>query len=726
MSLGEANVPIRATMAQLDKDLAKAKGKFDGFIGGLQTVGKLGIASVTALGTAAVAAAAGIVKLASDAEPLVGLQAGFATVTERIGSSSETMLAALQDASGGLITNRDLMTSFNKAAALVGDDFARVLPDAMGLVQKAALSTGQDMGYLFDSLVTGIGRLSPMILDNLGIQVSLAEVTERAAEMFGKSTAELSKQEQQAALTEIMMEKLNATYGDVPEMEQPFAKARTALANLKDEIGVALFTAIAPLAEKLVALGEDVLPVLMDIFEGRVLPVISGVATAFGLFFDHLSGGMPVVDSVATLITQLGVVFGMSSTDARALGSAFQEIVAGAQAVIAKVMELVAPIAAAIAEFVSWQDVAIALGVAIASVLIPIIASIVGAILPVIAVVAGAVALLRNAWENNWGGIQEKVAAVIAFIVPLVQNAIAAIRAWWAANGEAILAKAAQVWEAVKSAIQSAIETARAVVQAVLARIQQFWQQHGDSIMVIVNAFMTAIQGIIQAVTSAIASLWDSHGEGMAAGASATWETITATIDAAINMVGAIIDAVAALIQGDWEAFGAAVEAATDASWAAVEARFGTAATTVRDFIETAAAGIKAAWDTAMSAIQSAVSIATTAIDTLKSAAQSFWSWLSGKVFSFNISLPSLPDWATPGSPLPIHTAWKAFAGELNRMTIRPRFDLDTMTPALALAGAESGPTVVERTVFNLTAEYQHQDERSLAQDIWALEKLRT
>ena len=272
MSLGEANVPIRATMDQLDKDLAKAKGKFDGALGHLQTLGKVSLATLvgglTAVAGGAVAAAAGIVKLASDAEPLVGLQAGFATVTERIGSSSETMLAALQDASGGLITNRDLMTSFNKAAALVGDDFARVLPDAMGLVQKAALSTGQDMGFLFDSLVTGIGRVSPMILDNLGIQVSLAEVTALAAEMFGKSTGELSKQEQQAALTQIVLEKLNDTYGDVPEMEQPFAQARVAMANLKDEIGVALLTAIGPLAEKLLALAQEVLPVLMDIFEG--------------------------------------------------------------------------------------------------------------------------------------------------------------------------------------------------------------------------------------------------------------------------------------------------------------------------------------------------------------------------------------------------------------------------------------------------------------------------
>jgi len=37
---------------------------------------------------------------------------------------------------------------------------------------------------MLDSLVTGVGRLSPMILDNLGIQVAQAEAVERASEIM--------------------------------------------------------------------------------------------------------------------------------------------------------------------------------------------------------------------------------------------------------------------------------------------------------------------------------------------------------------------------------------------------------------------------------------------------------------------------------------------------------------------------------------------------------------
>jgi hypothetical protein len=193
----------------------------------------------------------------------------------------------------------------------------------------------------------------------------------------------------------------------------------------------------------------------------------------------------------------------------------------------------------------------------------------------------------------------------------------------------------------------------------------------------------------------------------MMAGASSTWGTITATIEAALGIIGAIVDAVAALIEGDWQAFGDAIRAGTDASWAAVEARFGTAATTVRNFIETAAAAIGRAWNAAMSAIQSAVSIATTAIDTLKGAAQSFWNWLKDKVFSFQINLPELPDWLTPGSPFPLHTAWVNFARDLNRMVVRPQVDFEGLGPALAPIGngtAAAGPTVVNQYFNNREA----------------------
>ncbi len=94
----------------------------------------------------------------------------------------DTVLAAMQKSSQGLISNTDMMKSFN-LASLVNEQFALQLPQAFEYLGKVSAATGTDMNYLLDSLVRGVGRLSPLILDNLGIQVSLTE----AYEAYGRN-----------------------------------------------------------------------------------------------------------------------------------------------------------------------------------------------------------------------------------------------------------------------------------------------------------------------------------------------------------------------------------------------------------------------------------------------------------------------------------------------------------------------------------------------------------
>lgn len=41
---------------------------------------------------------------------------------------------------------------------------------------------------------------------------------------------------------------------------------------------------------------------------------------------------------------------------------------------------------------------------------------------------------------------------------------------------------------------------------------------------------------------------------------------------------------------------------------------------------------------------------------------EDFWGWLRGRQFDINVRIGEIPEWAIPGSPLPIHTAWVKFA----------------------------------------------------------------
>ena len=79
-------------------------------------------------------------------------------------------------------------------AAVQANDFRIPLEDLgkyLEFAQLKAQQTGQSVDYMTDSIVTGIGRKSPLILDNLGI--SAAEISEKTKETgdFMKAVAEI-------------------------------------------------------------------------------------------------------------------------------------------------------------------------------------------------------------------------------------------------------------------------------------------------------------------------------------------------------------------------------------------------------------------------------------------------------------------------------------------------------------------------------------------------------
>jgi len=193
--LGRANVAVRATLEKLDSDLEGAKGKVDSAIskivaGAGKNFQALGTAALGGIGVATGAVAglgAALAKVTIDAAPVEGVSKAFAGLAESAGQGADGMLDALKRGSAGMVSNRDLMMSFNQAAQLVSTDFAVQLPDAMQYLGKVSAATGQDMGYMLDSLVKGVGRVSPMILDNLGIQVNLTEAAAEWAKTSGRA-----------------------------------------------------------------------------------------------------------------------------------------------------------------------------------------------------------------------------------------------------------------------------------------------------------------------------------------------------------------------------------------------------------------------------------------------------------------------------------------------------------------------------------------------------------
>lgn len=157
-----------------------------------------------------------------------------AAFERRLGGDATAALEKMRAASQGTISDMDLMAAATRAQMLgVADD-----ADTLSGLLEVAARRGRDLGMTtadaFSDIVTGIGRLSPMILDNLGIVMD-SEATYRAyAQSVGKSADALTDLEKRQALVNRVLQEATGVHGELDTAGQWEAMA-AAQANLRDE-----------------------------------------------------------------------------------------------------------------------------------------------------------------------------------------------------------------------------------------------------------------------------------------------------------------------------------------------------------------------------------------------------------------------------------------------------------------------------------------------------------
>jgi len=125
------------------------------------------ISQVGAIGFAALSA--GIGKTVQDASEFQSIATSFERLSKDFGASGDEMLEKLNEVSKGTIANKDIMLSVNKAAALGVGDSMEDIAKLLEIARVKGMALGLDTTQAFNDMVTGIGRGSPLILDNLGI-----------------------------------------------------------------------------------------------------------------------------------------------------------------------------------------------------------------------------------------------------------------------------------------------------------------------------------------------------------------------------------------------------------------------------------------------------------------------------------------------------------------------------------------------------------------------------
>ena len=183
----------------------EAKGGLSGLSDGLKTAG-----AIAAGVTAAIGATAGAIKLLTDAAQegaaFQRIEEASGSLAASMGADMDEILSALRGASLGMVSDYDLMQAASRAMMLGvsadADELSQLLEVAGIRGRAMGLSTTQ----AFNDIVTGIGRASPLILDNLGIVVDAEANYQAYADSIGKTSEELSKAEKTQALLNGVLE----------------------------------------------------------------------------------------------------------------------------------------------------------------------------------------------------------------------------------------------------------------------------------------------------------------------------------------------------------------------------------------------------------------------------------------------------------------------------------------------------------------------------------------
>lgn len=460
VTLGEAILYLRGDGSGLDKSLRDADGNARGVIGGLTNFANTGFTGLKkAVGVGLVAgigaATAGIAALGAG---LVGAVRAGSDVEEMMGKFSIVFANT-----GGRVT--DQLDEFGRAvgrnkyelremAATFGDTLK-----PMGFTEDAAAGLAVDLSKLavdlgsFNNMDTdeALRRLQGTLIGShenaLAFGVVINENTlkaEMAAQGWDKLTgAELEQAKVQARIN-LLMKGTTDAQGDAARTAGGWAnqqrRLQSVLQETQAEIGTKLLPVLTPLLTKLGDLATQYAPQAIDAFV-KILDKVVAFTVAL------LSWDTAAIPFLGTLTEMTG-----------------------------RIMEMIQPVLDAIASFVSWQDVLIAFGVVVAAVVLPILAGIVSAALPIIAVGAalvGAVALVRNAWEKDWGGIRT------------------ALTGWWTDTGKPIFDQL-QAWLAEK-------------LPVALSTLQKFWE---DRLLPALRSVWTFIQDNIIPLFAVLIDVW--------------------------------------------------------------------------------------------------------------------------------------------------------------------------------------------------------------------------
>ena len=181
-----------------------------------------------------------LINFAKQAAKVESMARAFNTLSGGAEGSSIAM-SKLQEATNGTMSQFDLFQQANNAMVLGVSKNSDEMAEMFDIAQRLGRALGRDTASSVESLITGIGRQSRLMLDNIGIIVKADEAYDSYAKKLGTTADKLSDADKKQAFLQATMESARAKVAllghEVSSSQDSFDRLSASVANATVAIG---------------------------------------------------------------------------------------------------------------------------------------------------------------------------------------------------------------------------------------------------------------------------------------------------------------------------------------------------------------------------------------------------------------------------------------------------------------------------------------------------------
>lgn len=256
-----------------------------------------------------IAFGAGALKLASDAGKFESVSDAFSGMTKGMISDVDKFVSEVKRASAGTLSSMDIMQGGTRALSLIGkqsfQDFGKDFQKMAELSKKAARATGQDVNFMFDSLIMGVSRSSKMILDNLGITLDMAAAQSKYKDEIMKTTGATEVSAEKASLLRVTLEELDSIYKDVSVTSGGLSGAQQKLRAMMEDLRIEIGTQLMPIFNDLIR--DIIIPFATD-SGPKFAKALGGIVGGFKALPKPVQGTLMGLTALLPAMAAVGIV----------------------------------------------------------------------------------------------------------------------------------------------------------------------------------------------------------------------------------------------------------------------------------------------------------------------------------------------------------------------------------------------------------------------------------